>query len=63
MFGNTLLISKGRLFNIIPIFPAYEQELFLLHINLQMNHFLGYEKPKVIFSRSGSRMTGYHTFH
>lgn len=34
MFGNTLLISKGQFFNIIPTFPVYEQELFLLQINL-----------------------------
>lgn len=63
MFGNTLLISKGQLYNIIPIFPAYEQELFPLQIKLQMNYFLGYQKSKVISSSSGPRMTGYHAFH
>lgn len=34
MFGNTLLISKGQFLSITPSFPAYEQELFLLHISL-----------------------------
>lgn len=34
MFSNTLLISKGQFFSIIPTFPAYEQELLLLQINL-----------------------------